>query len=153
MKQIIYALQFKGQAVPTNKPGVLKTQMTAQSCVIATIIAAAGVNGATQHATGGNAVLESEVRVLEQTSAGETIFQESGTIAFGERGHRLRFSTVGQGRSGPSADPKLRHGTVTWRVEGGHGQFAGASGLITSNFLISDTGEVTDNHIGVIFVK
>jgi hypothetical protein len=37
-------------------------------------------------------------------------------------------------------------------VEGGSGQFASAEGLITSNFLVSDTGEVTDNHFGVIFV-
>jgi hypothetical protein len=42
---------------------------------------------------------------------------------------------------------------VIWRVEGGEGQFAGASGLITSNFTIDEAGEVTDNHFGVIFVK
>jgi hypothetical protein len=28
----------------------------------------------------------------------------------------------------------------------------GAHGLITSNFFVSDTSEVTDNHLGVIFV-
>jgi hypothetical protein len=40
-----------------------------------------------------------------------------------------------------------------WRVEGGEGQFADATGLITSNFTLSATGEVIDNHFGVIFVK
>ena len=40
-----------------------------------------------------------------------------------------------------------------WRVDGGEGQFAGASGYITSNFTLSDTGDVTDNQFGVIFVK
>jgi hypothetical protein len=28
-----------------------------------------------------------------------------------------------------------------------------ARGLITSNFTVSNAGEVTDNHFGVIFVK
>jgi hypothetical protein len=39
-----------------------------------------------------------------------------------------------------------------WRVESGEGQFAWASGLITSNFTLSGTREVIDNHIGLIFV-
>ncbi len=38
------------------------------------------------------------------------------------------------------------------QVEGGEGQFAGSEGLITSNFFLSDTGEVTENHFGLIFV-
>jgi hypothetical protein len=42
---------------------------------------------------------------------------------------------------------------VIWKVERGEGQFAGATGLITSNFFVSSTGEVTDNHFGVLFVK
>ena|SRR5437868_269522 len=65
---------------------------------------------------------------------------------------RLRFSTVGQGYLAASADPKLRHGTVTWRVDGGEGQFAQASGLITSNFTIGEEGEVVDNHFGLLFI-
>jgi len=60
---------------------------------------------------------------------------------------------VGQGQIGGSADPKLKSGTVTWRVDSGEGQFAGASGFITSNFLIGEAGELTDNHFGVLFVK
>jgi len=59
---------------------------------------------------------------------------------------------VGEGYLGPSAEPKLSHGSVIWRIEEGEGQFAGASGLITSNFLVSDAGAVTDNHFGVIFL-
>jgi hypothetical protein len=97
---------------------------------------------------GGKAAFESEVTVT-----GESSFVESGTIRFGEQKHRLRFSTVGQGYMGASADPNLRHGSVIWRVEGGEGQFEGASGLITSNFTIGGTGEVTDNHFGVIFLR
>jgi hypothetical protein len=73
-------------------------------------------------------------------------------ICFSDSNHRLRFSTIGEGFLGKSPDPKVQHGSVMWRVDGGEGQFAGASGIITSNFTLSATGEVTDNHFGVIFV-
>jgi hypothetical protein len=113
-----------------------------------TVVGSEGVSSTLQPAAGGKASFESEV-----TITGETAFLESGTITFGEARNQLRFSTVGQGYLGPSAEPKFKHGSVIWRVEGGEGQFAGASGLITSNFTIDEAGEVTDNHFGVIFVK
>jgi hypothetical protein len=67
-------------------------------------------------------------------------------------GNRLGFHSIGRGHLAPSPDPHLRHGSVVRRIEGGEGQFAGSEGLITSKFLLSDSGEVTDNHLGVIFV-
>ena len=108
MRQLIYSMQFKGQASPVSgSSGVLKATTRASSC----------------------------------------------SITCGESGHRLYFSTVGQGYMGPSADPGLQHGSVIWQVERGEGQFEEASGLITSNFFVSASGEVTDNHFGVIFVR
>jgi hypothetical protein len=80
-------------------------------------------------------------------------FTETGSIAFGEGDHMLNFSTVGQGELIPSADPKEMSGAVTWKVDSGEGQFQGATGYITSNFLVSDQGEVTDYHFGLIFLK
>ncbi len=41
---------------------------------------------------------------------------------------------------------------MAWRIEGGEGQFAGASGLITSNFFVGGTLAVTDHHFGVILL-
>ena len=93
------------------------------------------------------AYFESEVRM------GDDGFTESGTIAFGEAGHSLKFNTLGKGQMAPSPDPKVMAGTVVWRVDGGEGQFEGATGLITSNFLFTDAGEVTDYHFGVIFAR
>ena len=149
MGQILYTMQFKGQAAPANEAGtVLKATTSAPSCTITTSVAAEGVNGTVSHAAGEQADFESTV-----TFTGESNFQESGSISFGQHGHRLRFSTLGQGYIGGCADPKLKHGAVTWKVDGGEGQFAGASGLITSNFFVSDSGEVTDNHFGVLFVR
>jgi hypothetical protein len=95
---------------------------------------------------GEEATFDSEV-----TFTGETSFQEVGTIGFGA-GHRLRFSTVGSGYLGPGADPGRKQGAVAWRVEGGEGQFAGASGLITSNFFVDEQLGVVDHHFGVLLL-
>jgi len=149
MAQLLYVMQFKGKAVPANAAGtVLKAATTAQSCTVTTTVGSIGVNGTLQPAHGAEATFESEVSFTN-----ETAFQEAGTITFGDTRHRLHFSTVGQGYLGPSADPQLKHGSVIWSIDGGEGQFAGATGLITSNFCVSAEGEVTDNHFGVIFVK
>ena len=149
MAQILYTMQFKGKAAPANDAGtVLKATTTAPSCTITTVVGAAGVSGSVQPTGGAQAHFESQV-----TFTGETSFHEEGTITFGDNQHRLYFSTVGQGYLGPSADPQLQHGSVIWKVERGEGQFAGATGLITSNFFVNSAGEVTDNHFGVIFTK
>jgi hypothetical protein len=148
MREIIYAMQFTGRATPQNAEGtVLKATTTAPSCTITTTTGTDGVSGTLQRAAGDQATFESEVVF----SDGST-FTETGTIAFGTNGHRLRFSTVGQGYLGDSADPGRKHGAVSWRVDGGEGQFAGASGLITSNFFVTNNLEVTDHHLGIIFL-
>lgn len=148
MKQIIYAMQFKGQAGPGGSPAVMKASTSSSSCTFTAVVGAEGLHGSLQPAAGGRAVFESEV-----TITGETSFLESGSTRFGDGNHRLRFSTVGQGYLGESAEPKLKSGAVAWRIDGGEGQFAGASGYITSNFTIGEAGEVTDNQLGVIFVR
>jgi hypothetical protein len=148
MKQIIYAMQFKGSAGPKpGESGVIKASTSASSCTLSSHVGPGGVSGSLQTIAGGTASFESEVTII-----GDTSFTEAGTIRFGDSNHSLRFSTVGQGFLGKSVDSALQHGSVIWRVESGEGQFAGASGLITSNFTLSGTGEVVDNHFGLIFM-
>ena len=149
MSQLVYALRFTGQATPASADGsVLGVATTAASSVIIpTADRTGGPALAIDSVSGGEAVFASEL-----TFTGVTSFQEVGTIAFGD-GHRLRFSTIGSGYLGPSPDPARRHGAVMWRIEGGEGQFAGASGLITSNFLVGAGGDLTDHHFGVIFLR
>ena len=147
MQQLIYAMQFIGRAVPgEGSSGVLHASTSAQSCTVTSLVGPEGLAGMVNSAAGGTAAFESTV-----TFTGEESFLESGRIVFGNNGHALRFSTVGQGHLGPVADG-FRHGAVTWRVDGGDGQFAEARGLITSNFLVGADGEVTDNHLGLIYV-
>src|SRR5512139_3000919 len=93
MAQVVYSMQFKGKAVPANDAGtVLKATTTAQSCTISTVVGEAGVNASFQVASGGQASFESQV-----TFMGDTSFLEVGSITFGDKGHKLYFSTVGQG--------------------------------------------------------
>jgi hypothetical protein len=149
MKQVIYAMQFKGMAVPKAGVSTVITASTrASSCTLSSVVGPDGVTGTLIPAQGGQASFESEV-----TLTGETSFKETGTIRFGDSNHSLRFSTLGQGFLGKSSEPTLQHGSVMWHVDGGEGQFAGANGIITSNFTLSATGEVTDHHFGVIFVR
>jgi hypothetical protein len=148
MKQIIYVMQFKGTAAPGASANVMKASTSASSSTVTTVVGKDGVQGKIESAPGGTAQFESEV-----TLTGGTSFLEKGTIRFGDGNNRLHFSTVEHGYLGDSADPKLKSGAVMWRVDGGEGQFAGASGYITSNFTLSDAGDVTDNQFGVIFVK
>jgi hypothetical protein len=148
MKQIIYVMQFKGKAGPGASANVMNASTTASSSTVTTVIGTDAVQGKIESANGATAQFESEV-----TLTGDTSFLEKGTIKFGDGNNRLHFSTVERGYLGDSPDPKLKSGAVMWRVDGGEGQFAGASGYITSNFTLSDAGEVTDNHFGVIFVK
>ena len=75
---------------------------------------------------------------------GET-FHETGRIEYVGRG-AVQFETVGAGCLGPSPLPDTQWGAVIWRITGGDGAFQDASGYITSNFTVSASGDVVDNH-------
>jgi len=147
MKQVIYAMKFTGTAAPGAAANVIKAATSSPSTTVTSVIGAEGLQGTLTHVAGGKAEFESEV-----TMTGETSFTETGSIRFGDD-NRLHFTSFEHGYLGESADPKLRSGAVMWRVEGGEGQFAGASGYITSNFTLGEAGEVIDHQFGVIFVK
>lgn len=145
MHELIYAMRFSGQAEPIGAAGnVLKAATSAPSSTLSSTVGPDGLSGTLTPSSGSEATFVSEV-----IFTGETSFQETGTIGFGN-GHRLRFSTVGSGYLSPSADPGRKQGTVMWRVDGGEGQFAEASGLITSNFFVDETLGVVDHHFGVL---
>jgi hypothetical protein len=83
--------------------------------------------------------------------ANEPSFRLTGEIHLEGQG-TLRFRTLGSGQLDPSPEPGLRQGTAVLEVCGGTGRFDGARGRITSNFVVSDDGEITDHQLGVVFV-
>jgi hypothetical protein len=148
MKQIIYAMKFTGTGTPGAAANIIKAATSSPSTTVTSVVGAEGVQGKVSPVDGGSAKFESEV-----TMTSESAFLETGSIRFGDGANRLHFGTVEHGYLGDSADSKLKSGAVMWRVEGGEGQFAGASGYITSNFTLDGAGAVTDYQFGVIFVK
>jgi hypothetical protein len=142
VKPITFSLQFRGQVAEFE--GELRKQARAPGCALVTSLTADGPAGRFVWAPGDEeALLESTLRFQD-----ERRFDEAGTIAFA-RGNILRIR--GRGRLAPSANPDLRQGTIVWRIEDGDGHFQGATGLITSNFLLSATGDVTENQLAVVF--
>jgi hypothetical protein len=92
MNQVIYAMQFKGAAMP--KPGVsgvITASSRASSCTLSSVVGSGGLTGTLLLAQGGDALFESEV-----TLTGETSFKEAGTIRFADSGHSLRFIQSGR---------------------------------------------------------
>ena len=149
MRHLVYVLRFQGEALPVGIDGnVLKTTISAPGCTVTSRIGSLGLSGSLQPELGDEARVESEL-----TITGPTTFQETGTIVFGVAGHSLRFSTVGAGHLEPAAEAGRRHGAAIWRIDSGEGQFAGASGLILSRFLLSEAGAITDYHLGVIVLR
>ena len=143
MKQISYVIQFRGSAGPKEgEEGVLRARTSGAASAITTSISDSAVDAAIESIAGNTASFESDVFPNEDGS-----FTESGVINFGG-GHGFTFSTRGQGAMGPSADPDLIHGGICWQVDAGTGIFNGASGIITSNFTVSGTGEVVDSQWG-----
>ena len=145
MQQVVYAMRFRGEGGPADD-GTIHAATRSPSTRIMSSVGSSGLSGQIDASDGGEATFTSVVRMT-----GDTSFTETGTITFGE-GNSLDFSTVGEGFMGPSAEPGVLHGVISWRIDRGSGQFAGATGLITSNFTFSDKGEVTDCQFGVIWL-
>lgn len=97
-------------------------------------------------AVGDRVSVDAQLAFLDEHS-----FRLEGEVRFTGK-DRLRFRSLGTGRLDPSPEPGLRHGTTVLDVCDGSGRFAGARGRITSNFVVSDDGEITDHHLGVVFV-
>jgi hypothetical protein len=142
-RPLTYSLQFRGVASHVA-PGVFSLRASAPGGALTTVVDEAGVRGRFEPAAGDEALLEARMVVSDDS------FEATGSINFGAN-HALRFRTR-DGRLQPTPDSHLRQGTASAEVEGGIGQFANASGRITSNFFISDTGELTDHQLGLVFI-
>lgn len=125
-----YSLEFRGHATPFS-PAVLITRASAPCDAFA---------------TGGEALLEARITLLEGDA-----FEIAGTVAFGD-GNALRFRSLAHGVIRPSPEPGLRIASVMSEIDGGAGELAQAVGRITSSLLVSDTGELTDHQLGIVFV-
>ena len=142
MRELVFALEFRGRGEPVpGSPTRRQARTTAPSQAWRAVLGPGGVSAAVEPVAGEAAVLESRVERAPDGS-----FVEDGTITYGRAGS-IAFDTVGRGHVGPAPDGNGSHGVVMWRVAGGDGRFAGARGLITSNFTVTADGQVTDDHV------
>ncbi|MGH7861130.1 MAG: hypothetical protein ACREOS_02720 [Candidatus Dormibacteraceae bacterium] len=147
MSQLLYAVQFRGRATGDDRgKGVVRTTAFAPSCTVTTLIGSKGIYGAIEPAPGERATFESEV-----IAEGAIRPRGTATVSYGMTGHCLCLTLLGalDLDNGPLM---AAQSALIWKVERGEGQFAGARGLITSNLIRGDAGEVTDNQLGVIFL-
>lgn len=154
MRRLTYVLRFDrpSGSTPQGKPAV------ASSVAMSTMIMPGDVIGDI------TPLDEYETAIMQNTAMvnpdGKS-FTESGTITFGDpaANSRLHFSTIGLGYIDvyPCPEEPYTAGTVMWKIDAGEGFFAGATGAITSNFLIDlskpgDEGELIDHHFGVVYL-
>lgn len=143
VKPVTYSLQFRGVASQVA-PDVLSLRARAPGGALRTVLDDEGVRATYEPEAGAEAVLEARMVVSKEG------FEAIGSINFGAS-HAFHFRSHG-GRLAATPDGHLRQGAASGEVEGGIGQFANASGRITSNFFISDTGELTDHQLGLVFI-
>ena len=110
------------------------------------MLTAQGMEAGVEALDGQSATLESEVQMT-----GRGTFHEESTITYGRLG-QVTFTTVGRGIIGTSSLDNLQRGGNHPGDNGGEGRFAGATGLIISNFAISPEGTVVDNHFARLFL-
>ena len=148
MREVVFALEFRGTAGPVaGSPTKRRATSTAPSQTLTTVLDAGGVRADVEAIAGDRAVLESRVERF-----GDGSFVEDGTITYGRAGS-ISFVTVGRGTVAPSPVAGWTRGAVMWTVTGGDGLFAGAQGLITSNFTVSGEGDVVDHHVARLYLR
>jgi hypothetical protein len=145
MRPVAYTLQFRGRALLVSA-GVVRFSLSAPGASLATTLVPDGLQTTYDDVPGHEATFDATLSIR-----GDATFDDVGTIEFSP-GHRLHVRSLTPGRLVPCPDPNLRHGAVVRRIVGGQGQFADAEGFVTSSLLVSDTGEVTDHQLGLVFI-
>jgi hypothetical protein len=129
MRQISYSQTLRGHLTAVG-PGLLDVELV-------------GV---------GSTPLGPDTRLASQLSfASRRGFREEGRIDLGDAG-ALRITSLGQGDLTDSPAAGIRHGTAVLEAEG-LGSLEGAHGRITSNFVVSNDGDVTDAQVVVLFIE
>jgi hypothetical protein len=123
MTWITYALDFRGRLTGV-RPGIFE------------------LSGTTP---------EDAVLLAERSMRGESAFDEAGTISLGPGG-AMHFHSCAPGFVASAADARRQHGAAMCAVDGGEGSLAGATGLMTSIFVLSPRGEIADTRIALLFV-
>jgi hypothetical protein len=144
MAPLVYALQFRGFVTPVAA-NVLEARASAPAGAVVTTIGSDGLAGRVDARDSDEALL-----VARMIVAGGRL-DVQGRLLVGHD-NVLWFRSLGSSRLTRTTEPELRQAAAVYEIAGGEGQFAAASGRITSNLLLSDSGDLTDTHLGVLFL-
>jgi hypothetical protein len=148
MRQLVYTMHFRGQISRSSGNGTLRATSSGTSCTMQTVVGPSGAETTLHPATGDLAFVETEIHM-----GGNNAFEGAGSVTFGEDSeHALRFSSPKAGQISPSGVPGVLAGAVTWRIDGGEGRFASASGFISSTFTVTESGELSEYQCGLLFL-
>jgi hypothetical protein len=149
MRQVIYSMHFRGQASSsTDAAKTLKTTSSGTSCTMKTVVGPTGVETTLHPAAGDLAFLESQIHL-----SADHRFQGAALLSFGEDGqHGLQLQTQ-DGHLMPSGITGMMSGSVTWKVTGGSGRFASATGFVASTFTLADDGELSEYQCGLVLIN
>ena len=148
MRELVFAIEFRGKARPVlGMEGARETRTTASPDRLVTFTGGEWLRSHMNAAVDEPAVLEARVQRYPDGT-----FVEEGTITYGGAG-TITFETVGRGWVEPGPVSGTMVGAVVWTIVEGKGAFAGAQGLITSNFTVSADGDVVDNHFARLYVS
>lgn len=138
---VTYALQFRGQTEEPGRPA--QATVRAPSAMLVSVVERDGPHGHFEE------IGASEARYRVRLDEDGPV---EGVIDFGG-GSALHVVRVHHEAPRQTTAPHLRHGAALLEVVGGTGRLASATGWIASNFLLSDSGDLTDNHLGVLFLE
>ena len=161
MPTLIYLLQFHRKGKPAIEPTerasgpdyqpVHEPPAFASGLSVTTRIANGSVISDQTPVPGDQATLDVTV-----TQASDTTFYERGTVTFAGASppSTLSFSSIGTGTLlDPIRASGLTHGVVNWKIDSGTGAFAGATGAISSNFLVDlASDELHDTHLALVWL-
>jgi hypothetical protein len=145
--ELVFALEFRGKAAAVpGVEGAREAHTMASTAGLVTYIGGDWLRPRVEAGTGEAATLRARVQRFADGT-----FVEEGRIVYGDVG-AIAFETVGRGWVGRRPGADVVAGAVVWRITRGEGGFAGAEGLITSNFSVTDDGAVVDHHFARIYV-
>jgi hypothetical protein len=141
VQQILVFGQFHGEAAaPSGQPPQTDPRATSVSLTAT-------------NSDGSDAGIERASYQNHACHTGETTFSESGTLRLDDGSGEWDIVSVSDGTLGASADPDVLHGAVVYKIVAGRGRFEGASGLVTSNFVLRPAaGEFDETQVAIVFV-
>jgi hypothetical protein len=141
MRRIVITTRFEGEAdAPSGDPP--QTDPRARSVSLDAVLADGSDAGIHRASYENHAVF-----------TGESSFSEAGTIRYDDGDGEVEIATLSDGTLGPCTDPDVLHGAAVYRITGGGGRFAQATGLVTTNFLLwPATGRFEERQVAIVFV-